>query len=94
MATFINRHKLCIPISMEEGFIISNKNRKAVFFEIASGETSMNRIVKKHHLIEQAAKTATEELIEHGIITLSNNELLLTENGKKLFNKLRTSETL
>ena len=35
---------------MEEGFIVSNKVRRAIFYEIASGEKSLMRIVKKHHL--------------------------------------------
>lgn len=79
---------------MQEGFIISNKNRKAVFFEIAAGETLINRIIKKHHLIERAAKKASEELKQQEIIQETKNGLMLTDTGKKLYNRLRTTETL
>ncbi|RLF44697.1 MAG: hypothetical protein DRN29_07970 [Thermoplasmata archaeon] len=79
---------------MEEGFIISNKIRKAVFIEIASGEKSLSRMIKKHHLIEQAAKNAIEELKEHGLIEEKEDGYVLTELGKKIYGKLKGSETL
>ncbi len=79
---------------MEEGFIISNKIRKAVFIEIASGEKSLSRMIKKQHLIEQAAKNAIEELKEHGLIEEKEDGYVLTELGKKIYGKLKGSETL
>jgi|Deesub1362A_J573_1020465.scaffolds.fasta_scaffold05063_4 predicted transcriptional regulator len=79
---------------MEEGFIISNKIRKAVFIEIASGEKSLSRLIKKHHLIEQAARNAIEELKEHGLIEEKEDGYVLTELGKKIYGKLKGSETL
>ncbi len=79
---------------MEEGFIISNKVRKAIFLEVASGEKSLSRIIKKHHLIEHAARNATEELKEHGLIEEKNGGYELTQEGAKIFNKLRELESL
>lgn len=79
---------------MEEGFIVSNKIRKAVFIEIASGEKSITRIAKKHHLIEHAVKNAAEELKEHGIIEEKENGYELTELGKKLYGKLKGSDAI
>ncbi|KAA0014814.1 transcriptional regulator [Thermoplasmatales archaeon ex4484_30] len=76
---------------MEEGFIISNKIRKAVFIEISSGEKSLTRIAKKHHLIEHVVESAAKELEEHGIIEEKNGGYELTEMGKKLFGKLKGS---
>ncbi len=78
----------------EEGFVISNKIRKALFIEIASGETSLNRIIRKHRLIEQAARRAAEELKEHGIIEEGEEGYRLTELGAKIYGKLKGSEIL
>mgnify|MGYP000094194083 CR=1 FL=1 len=79
---------------MEEGFVISNKIRKAVFIEIASGEKSLARIIKKHHLIEQVAKNAIEELKEHGLIEESEGGYKLTAKGAKIYGKLKGNEVL
>jgi len=79
---------------MEEGFIISNKIRKAIFFEVASGEKSLSRIIKKHHLIEHAARNAAAELEKHGFIEKKEDGYVLTDEGIKIFNKLRELESL
>ncbi len=79
---------------MEEGFIISNKIRKAVFIEIAAGEKSITRISKKHHLIEHVVKNAIEELKRHGIIEEKNDGYVLTDYGKKLYGKLKGKDAL
>ncbi len=81
-------------ITMEEGFVISNKIRKAIFLEVASGEKHLSRMVKKHHLIERAAKNAIEELKEHGLIEGEEGEYKLTESGIKIYNKLKELESL
>ncbi|HHO57349.1 MAG TPA: hypothetical protein ENJ70_02215 [Thermoplasmatales archaeon] len=81
-------------IKMEEGFIVSNKIRKAIFLEVASGEKSLSRIMRKHHLIEHAARNAIEELEEHGLIEKKEDGYELTEDGIKIFNKLRELESL
>ena len=81
-------------IKMEEGFIVSNKIRKAIFLEVASGEKSLSRIMRKHHLIEHAARNAIEELEEHGLIEKKEDGYELTEEGVKIFNKLRELESL
>jgi len=36
---------------MDEGFILSNKFRRAIFAELVSGETNIERIAKKQHII-------------------------------------------
>ncbi|MCD6481653.1 MAG: hypothetical protein J7L31_05215 [Thermoplasmata archaeon] len=81
-------------IKMEEGFIVSNKIRKAIFLEVASGEKSLSRIMRKHHLIEHAARNAIEELEQHGLIEKKEDGYELTEEGIKIFNKLRELESL
>ncbi|MBC7128831.1 MAG: hypothetical protein H5T45_03755 [Thermoplasmatales archaeon] len=72
-----------------EGFIISDKVRKAIFLEIASGENSITRIAKKNRIIESVAKNALNELIEKGIIEEKNGEYKLSEEGIKLYGKLK-----
>ena len=79
---------------MEEGFIISNKVRKAIFVEIASGETSLTRVIKKHHLIPQAAQYSVKELTEHGLISETETGYVLTDIGAKAYGKLKGSDSL
>ena len=79
---------------MEEGFIVSNKIRKAVFVEIASGEKILTRIIKKHHLIDHVARKSAEELINHKLIEKKNGEYKLTELGLKTYVSLKGSDSL
>ncbi|KAA0003373.1 MAG: hypothetical protein FE044_01635 [Thermoplasmata archaeon] len=79
---------------MNEGFILSNKIRKAVFVEIASGEKRLERIAKKQHLIERAVKNAAEELQKHGIIEEGEDGYKLTDEGIKLYAKMKGREEL
>lgn len=79
---------------MEEGFIVSNKIRKAIFIEIASGEKSISRIIKKHHLIESVALNALKELEEHGLIEKKDDGYVLSPSGKKTYGKLKGSDSI
>jgi len=81
-------------IKMNEGFILSNKMRKAVFIEIASGEKRIDRIAKKQHLIERAVKNAVEELLQHGIVEKDGEEYKLSEEGAKLYARMKGKEEL
>jgi predicted transcriptional regulator len=69
---------------LEEGFIVSNKIRRAVFREIQTGEKDINQITKKCHLVRRAVEKATDELIEQGLIKKRRNKLALTEKGEKI----------
>ncbi|HEC82322.1 MAG TPA: hypothetical protein ENI53_00350 [Thermoplasmatales archaeon] len=79
---------------MEEGFIVSNKIRKAIFIEIASGEKSISRIIKKHHLIESVALDALKELKEHGLIEEKEGGYVLSSLGTKTYGKLKGSDSI
>ena len=79
---------------MNEGFILSNKIRKAIFIEIASGEKRIERVAKKQHLIERVAKNVAEELKNHGIIEETEEGYKLTEEGAKLYAKMKGSDEL
>ena len=78
----------------EEGFILSNKHRKAVFQEIATGETSAKTIAKRHHLHHTMVENAINDLKEIKLITGHDNNLVLTSQGTKVFANLKSADAL
>lgn len=78
----------------EEGFILANKHRKAVFQEIAAGETSAKSIAKKHRLHPTMVDHAIDDLKQEKLITGESTRLVLTEQGKKVFADLKSSDAL
>lgn len=74
---------------MDEGYILSNKFRRAIFDELASGETDINRIAKKHHIIINVARRVTDDFINGGILEKKGNKYLLTKEGEKLAANIR-----
>ena len=71
-------------MSMDEGFILWNKFRRAIFDELVVGETSIQRITKKHHIILRVAEKIMNEFVEGGIVEKQENRYVFTEQGKKL----------
>jgi predicted transcriptional regulator len=69
---------------MDEGFILSNKFRRAVFVELVSGETDIERIAKKHHIIRNVAIRIADDFIREEIIEKKGNRYFLTNDGEKL----------
>jgi len=69
---------------MDEGFILSNKFRRAVFAELVSGETDIERIAKKHHIISNVAIRIADDFIREEIIEKKGNRYFLTNDGEKL----------
>ena len=74
---------------MDEGFILSNKFRRAIFDELASGETSIERIAKKHHIIRNVARRVADDFIGGGILEKKGNRYFLTQEGEKLAVSIR-----
>jgi predicted transcriptional regulator len=74
---------------MDEGFILSNKFRMAIFDEIASGETNIERIAKKHHIVLLVAKKVVNDFISGGILEKKGNKYILTREGEKLATNIR-----
>jgi len=74
---------------MDEGFILSNKFRMAIFDEIASGETNIERIAKKHHIVLLVAKKVVNDFISGGILEKKGNKYILTKEGEKLATSIR-----
>ena len=74
---------------MDEGYILSNKFRRAIFDGLVSGETSIERIAKKHRIIRSVAIRVADDFINGGILEKKNNKYVLTEEGKKLAETIR-----
>ena len=74
---------------MDEGFILSNKFRRAIFDELASGETNINRIAKKNHIIRNVAIRIADDFINGDILEKKGNRYILTKEGKKLAGNIR-----
>lgn len=78
-----------LGLVMDEGFILSNKFRRAIFDGLASGETDINRIAKKHRIILKVAKRVADEFINGDILEKKGSKYLLTKEGEKLAENIR-----
>ena len=74
---------------MEEGYILSNKYRRAIFDGLASGETNIDRIAKKHRIIRNVAIRVADDFINGGILEKKGNKYILTKEGEKLAANIR-----
>jgi predicted transcriptional regulator len=74
---------------MDEGFILSNKFRRAIFAELVSGEADMERIAKKHHIIRNVAMRIADDFIKEEIIEKKGNKYFLTNDGEKLASNIK-----
>ncbi len=75
---------------MEEGFILSNKFRKMIFDDIASGEKDVESISKRNHIPLKVVREIVDELIGAGVIEKKEDGYYLTKDGEKLAEKLRS----
>ena len=69
---------------MDEGYILSNKFRRAIFDDFASGETDINAIAKKHRIIPNVAHRVVDDFITGGVLEKKGNKYILTKDGEKL----------
>ncbi len=69
---------------MDEGYILSNKFRRAIFDELAAGETNIKRIAKKHHIVLPVARKVADDFINGGILERKGNKHVFTKEGEKL----------
>jgi predicted transcriptional regulator len=69
---------------MDEGFILSNKYRRAIFDELTAGETNLERIAKKHHIVRVVAQRVITDFVDGGLVAPQGNRYVLTEKGEKL----------
>lgn len=69
---------------MDEGYILSNKYRRAIFDGLISGETNINVIIKKNRIIPIVAKKIINDFISNKIIEKKGNNYVLTKEGNRL----------
>ncbi|MBU0497180.1 MAG: hypothetical protein KKG04_04410 [Candidatus Thermoplasmatota archaeon] len=69
---------------MDEGYILSNKYRRAVFDELAAGEGNIQRIAKKHRLILTVVRRVIEEFEAAEIVKHHQGRYVFTEKGERL----------
>lgn len=74
---------------MDEGYILSNKFRRMIFDGLASGETDINMIAKKHRIVINVAKKIIDDFISGGIIEKKGFKYVLTKEGEKLAENIR-----
>jgi predicted transcriptional regulator len=74
---------------MDEGYILSNKFRRMIFDGLASGETDLNMIAKKHRIVINVAKKIIDDFISGGIIEKKGLKYVLTKEGEKLAENIR-----
>jgi len=73
---------------MDEGYILSNKFRVAVFEGFAAGETNINTIAKKHRIIPNVARKIAEDLVKTGYLEKKDNKYMLTRDGERVASKI------
>jgi len=71
-------------MTIDEGYILSNKYRRAIFEGLASGEKNIYRIAKKHRIIKTVAQRVIDSFIEGGIVEKQGNNYVFTKEGEKL----------
>ncbi len=74
---------------MDEGYILSNKYRRAIFDELASGESDTRRIAKKHRIVSSIADKIIDDFVKSGILLKKDNKYVFTESGEKLAESIR-----
>ena len=78
-----------LVLIMDEGYILSNKYRRAIFDSLALGETNLKMIIKKHRIIPRVAEKIIDDFISGGIIEKKGLKYILTNEGKKLSESIR-----
>jgi len=75
--------------SMDEGYILSNKFRRTIFDGLMLGETSIDRIAKKHRIIRSVAIKIADDFIKGGLLEKKGNKYILTEKGEKIAENIK-----
>jgi len=74
---------------MDEGYILSNKFRRAIFDGLASGETNIERIAQKHRIIRNVALRVADDFINGGLLEKKGNRYIFTKDGEKIVANIR-----
>ena len=74
---------------MDEGYILSNKYRRAIFDELASGESDIRRIAKKHRIVSSIVDKVIDDFVKGGVLFKKDDRYVFTEEGEKLAKSVR-----
>jgi len=74
--------------------VVSDKNRQAVFVELASGEKDPVRIAKKHRLLAPAVERVLGEFEAEKLVRRDPSGYVLTEEGERVAADLRRQDLL
>lgn len=73
---------------MDEGYILSNKFRRAIFDSFVSGEKNIKFIAKKHRIIYNVADKIVQDFVKSGIVEKKSEGFVLTKDGEKLAERI------
>jgi predicted transcriptional regulator len=73
---------------VDEGYILANKFRRAIFDELVSGERDIRHIAKKHRIIIRVAQKTADDLEAQGLVTHQGPFYSFTEEGQKLVDQM------
>jgi predicted transcriptional regulator len=73
---------------VDEGYILANKFRRAIFDELVSGEHDIRHIAKKHRIIMRVAQKIVDDLEAQGLVTHQGPFYSFTEDGQKLVDSM------
>jgi predicted methyltransferase len=69
---------------VDEGYILANKFRRAIFDELVAGERDIRRIAKKHRIILRVAQKVMDDFEAEQLVTRQGPFYSFTETGQKL----------
>jgi len=73
---------------MDEGYILSNKYRRAIFDSFVSGEKNLKFIAKKHRIIYNVAEKIVQDFVKNDIVEKKSEGFVLTRDGEKLAERI------
>lgn len=79
-------------MTIDEGFILSNKYRRAIFDGLVAGEKDIQRIAKKHHIIRLVAQRVIDEFVKGGIVEKKETAMFLQKKEKNLLKVLENNQ--
>ena len=73
---------------VDEGYILANKFRRAIFDELVSGEHDIRYIAKKLHIVPRIAQKIMDDLETNELVTKQGAFYTFTEKGQKLVDEM------
>ena len=77
---------------MKAAFILEDKNRLALFNDLAKDRQNVKVLMRKNHMLENAARRALDSMEEEGLVIREGDRYQLTLEGKGLVTRVRELE--